>query len=108
MNNKKIWLVLSIAVVIAAVTWIFVRAIAPDRQRFQFHKPSTVFDSKTGRVYEISSDEGYVVEFDVVGGKKIRRQFIVDEKTDEENFARATNALRRIVEYAAREHKVRR
>ena len=75
MNNKKIWLVLSIAVVIAAVTWVFVRVFAPDRQRFQFHKPSTVFDSKTGRVYEISGDEKSVVEFDVVNGKKMRRAF---------------------------------
>ena len=91
MNNKKIWLVLSIAVVIAAVTWVFVRAFAPDRQRFQFHKPSTVFDSKTGRIYEISGDEKSVVEFDVVNGTKVRRvlksnnpRFIDDAELDKE------------------------
>ena len=101
MKNKRTWAVLCVAVVVVAVACVFVKAFTPERQRFHFHNPSTVFDSKTGKVYEISGDEGYVVEFDVVGGKKIRRQFIVDEKTDEENFARATNALRRIVEDAA-------
>lgn len=75
MKNQRTWIALCVAAVIAAVTWVFVRAFAPDRQRFHFHKPSTVFDSKTGRVYEISGDEKSVVEFDVVNGKKMRRTF---------------------------------
>ena len=91
MKNQKTWIVLCVAVVIVAVTWVVVRAFTPDRQRFHFHNPSTVFDSKTGRIYEISGDEKSVVEFDVVNGTKVRRvlksnnpRFIDDAELDKE------------------------
>ena len=48
-----------------------------NKPRYTFYKPSTVFDNRTGVVYEF--DDGYFVAFDVVGGKKEKRTFITNE-----------------------------
>lgn len=73
----------TLMLVAVALLWIVVKICVPAKPRYSFHKPATVFDSKTGKIYEISADEKTVVEFDVVNGKKIRRTLSDGEKWGE-------------------------
>ena len=93
---------------LAFLAWCVTKVCTTDRPRYSFHKPSIIFDNKTGKIYEISSDEKAVVEFDVVSGKKSKRVFATNleqQKEDEANFIRATNALTKIAKNAAKEYR---
>lgn len=115
-NNQRKWqfktarfaLWSAAVLVLVLLAWCVAKVCATDKPRYSFHKPSTIFDNKTGKIYEISSDEKAVVEFDVVSGKKSKRVFATNleqQKEDEANFIEATNALAKIAKNAAKEYR---
>lgn len=95
-----------IAAVIIAVAIVLAAFISrPENSaKYSFHRPATIFDNKDGKIYEISGCDQYVVEYDVVNGKKNIMYFTQSQgKSSDGDFTKATNAIRRIAEDVANE-----